>query len=421
MYPTHDTKQIKKLDFDSWFDVEYHEYDNQLEQEISYDCLGDELLRAKQVRLYPTKKQRRRLLAWVRLTRWIYNYAVNYSLSGKCTCSLTNKRDFRNEVKAQLPEHIKKQIKYHKMPQRLMVEAIMDVSKAYKTAFSNMKAGNINHFRLRHKRKSKNRQGFVVSADIFSKTKNSFAVTALGEIKSSIPFPKTPKDSRLVYENGKFYLYVPQTRSYKYVTGRKEECSLDPGLRTFQALYDGTNNMKICNNAYSEIWKILKKIHKTKHRQHEPRIKKYHRRLYDKIIHKVDDLHWKTALFLVRNYNNILIGNFSTKEIVSRERGLYKSCKDPLLLLAHYKFRMRLASKAEEYRANVYEINEAYTSKTCGGCDIVYKDLGSKKLFNCPDCSWSYDRDFNGARNIMRKHHGDFHYIKKESDYPTNE
>lgn len=412
-YPIHKFK-TKNLDSDSWFDIEYHYFDDHLDEEISYNFNdpNNKLLRVQRIQLHPTLKQRRKLLSWIRLTRWIYNYAVGYAQSGKCKSFLTNKIDFRNEVRTKLPSIMQSQIKKHQLPQRLMVEAIMDVSKAYKSAFANKSAENIKRFRIRHKRCSKNRQGFVVTEDSFSKKINALFPRTLGVMKSSKDFPKIPRDSRLVHEHGKFWLYVPQPRQYKKVVGRKEECALDPGLRTFQTLYDKTNTMKICNNAYPKIRKYLDKIHKTKHRSRDPKIKKYHRRLYDKIIHCVDDLHWKTALFLVRNYDNILIGNFSTKGVVSTNGNLYKKCKDPLILLSHYKFRQRLSSKAEEYRANVYEINEAYTSKTCGGCEVVHRYLGSNKVFKCPECNWRWDRDFNGARNIMKNHHNDFHYIK---------
>jgi len=46
--------------------------------------------------------------------------------------------------------------------------------------------------------------------------------------------------------------------------------------------------------------------------------------------------------------------------------------------------------------------NEAYTSKTCGKCGKINRTLGGKKNFVC-DCGYEVDRDANGARNILLK------------------
>ena len=56
--------------------------------------------------------------------------------------------------------------------------------------------------------------------------------------------------------------------------------------------------------------------------------------------------------------------------------------------------------KAREYDAVVIEINESYTSKTCGKCGYILNDLGGKKVFECPVCGLEIDRDYNGVRNV---------------------
>jgi len=399
---THDYKCVN-LETESWFDHEYYYKDYELDQEIVYDVgFTTDMLRAKRIQLFPTYHQRKILMQWIGISRWVYNHSVAYA---KVHGAYTNKRRFRDNVKTNLPEALLRYCKESKMPQRIIVETIMDVSKAYKTAFANKAAGNIDKFRLRFRKKNKPRQGFVVACDCFNKTRNAFATKALGDIKSSEPFPAKRRDSRLVYEHGNFYMHCPDKCMEKLVEGRKPECSLDPGLCTFQTLYDGDNCMKFGNRPEQEIVKLLKKIHKTKHRESEARIRRYHRRLYDRIRHLVDDLHWKTALFLVTHYDNILLGNLSTKSVVSRKLKLPKKCKDPMLLLRHYVFQQRLAAKAEQYGATMSVVDESYTSKTCSDCFKIKNNLGGSRAFKC-SCGFVWDRDFNGARNIMQKQHG---------------
>ena len=42
-------------------------------------------------------------------------------------------------------------------------------------------------------------------------------------------------------------------------------------------------------------------------------------------------------------------------------------------------------------------------SKCCGNCGKLNHKLGASKIFKCPHCEWTLDRDMNGARNIMIK------------------
>src|ERR1700723_171236 len=72
---------------------------------------------------------------------------------------------------------------------------------------------------------------------------------------------------------------------------------------------------------------------------------------------------------------------------------------------AHYRFRMRLLSKAREYPwCNVELVDESYTSKTCGRCGALHNKLGGAKVYQCPRCTLRMDRDVNGARNIYLRY-----------------
>ncbi|CAG8439319.1 5949_t:CDS:2 [Scutellospora calospora] len=69
-----------------------------------------------------------------------------------------------------------------------------------------------------------------------------------------------------------------------------------------------------------------------------------------------------------------------------------------------YFIRTIILHKSREYMTDIVECTEEYTSKTCGVCRIINDKLGSSKVFKCKDCGYVYDRDFNGARNILLKY-----------------
>ena len=148
---------------------------------------------------------------------------------------------------------------------------------------------------------------------------------------------------------------------------------------------------------------VLNKVNKVKKFNKPSWYKKYTTRLYDKIKNKIKDLHWKTSLDLVKSFDIILVGNMSTQGIC---RGnLHKSIKPVAMMMSHYQFNCRLIEKAVQYGSKVIIVDESWTSKTCGKCFKRNMTLGGSKTFECSRCDFTWDRDFNGARNIMLRYY----------------
>jgi len=72
----------------------------------------------------------------------------------------------------------------YKIPKHTRDNAVKDAIKAYDSTLSNLKAGNIKHFRLREKRKDHHLASIVIEPSCFSKKMNGFASTVLGEMIS---------------------------------------------------------------------------------------------------------------------------------------------------------------------------------------------------------------------------------------------
>lgn len=74
-----------------------------------------------------------------------------------------------------------------------------------------------------------------------------------------------------------------------------------------------------------------------------------------------------------------------------------------MLTWAHYPFKQVLKNKAVLSGCQVIDVTEEFTSKTCTKCGHIHRKLGGYKLFKCPECGHTLDRDFNGALGIMLK------------------
>ena len=123
----------------------------------------------------------------------------------------------------------------------------------------------------------------------------------------------------------------------------------------------------------------------------------------------VNEVHHKTALWLCRNYEWILLPPFETSWMANRkkkQKGFLRKIGSKtvwnMYTWSHYCFRQFLHHKAREHPGcRVVEVREDYTSKTCGRCSFINGSLSSKKDFKCGQCHYEADRDANAARNIL--------------------
>jgi IS605 OrfB family transposase len=203
------------------------------------------------------------------------------------------------------------------------------------------------------------------------------------------------KSSRLSLKNGTLTLFVPYDKPKQISDWKVACCSMDPGERTFQTIYcDNGDIYSIGNNVSGVLSSLIEKIHASPNKRHQ-------KRLRDKIRHKVEDLHWKAANQICRLSYTVIVGKLSTQSIL--QGNLSPMTKNVIQCLSHFTFRQRLKSKCEEYGLDFHEVDESYTTMTCGNCGKHNLNVGSKKIFKCPTCKFTAGRDVNAARNIMIK------------------
>ena len=231
-------------------------------------------------------------------------------------------------------------------------------------------------------------------------------------------------DSRLQYikATDKFYLLIPMAL---HVHARLEStkghiAAIDPGVRTFATVYD-PGRQRTVELAYGHTNRILRwKARKAtridrradvnmtgrcKRNAHERAAK-----IREDARNLVKEMHHKTALWLCQNYETILLPKFGVKSMAERvnDRGqwrkLSKETVSTMYQQAHYAFQQFLLHKAREYNTQVIVCDERWTSKTCTCCGMLHHKLGAAKVFTCPYCSATYDRDAGAARNILLRY-----------------
>jgi putative transposase len=381
--------------------------------------------RARKIRLYPTNEERQKLARWFGAARWTYNRCLEEVRDREC--ERTEKALRARTVNEEVLNNDEALAWLKEVPYDIRDEGLRDLLKAYKSNFARQ-ANDPNHvFEMRFRsRKRLDSETITVHSKHWKKKKGVYAW--LRAIHSSEPKPDILQyDARLQRTKaGAYYLCVPLPlviRDENQVPKQRQVSAvvaLDPGVRTFQTCYDPTNQrcLKWGDNDVKRVYRLCYALDDLVSRCSQQKRTIPHRRRWKmrcaaarirtKIRNLIDDVQRKLIKWLCENHHLVLLPAFETSRMIGKRDGrrrINSKTARAMATWAHYRFRMRLLSKAHEYpRCHIEIVDEAYTSKTCGRCGTLHHKLGGAKLFQCPQCSLRIDRDLNGARNIYLRY-----------------
>lgn len=351
---------------------------------------GNTIIRSRKIRFYPTKQQKILLFKWFGTARYSYNKTVEYLKNSE---NKANWMQIKAGLMNQFPEWS------NEVPYQIKSIAVRDACLAVTAAKKKYKlTGQINKVSFR----SRKRGNFNLFIPKSALRENGFYHTLVGTINLRESVGNPDYDCRVILENDRYFLIKPENRAVKKPDNQRYSVvALDPGVRTFQTIYSDNFAIKVAQNDFSRIYRLcylLDKMYSNRKKQITNKYNVKLKKIRWKIKDLISELHHKLALFLVKTFDNILIPSFETSNMVTK---LHSKVARAMLGWSHYKFKQFLKYKAEEYSCNVIEVNESYTSKTCGNCG-KQQNIGSKEVFKC-SCGLVIDRDLNGARNILLK------------------
>ena len=407
-------------------------------------------------RVFPLKEQREQLKQWFGLTRRAYNTAVevhnsvyendpdvvaavaalaNEVKQDKSGRPLTKKdkhgvpynvtRGHNDALKMYIRHKEKAAAFVKECPQAIRDSGILDFEKAVRSGTAKRqeqreRGEDTSNEKFKYRTKKDKNQTFEINARDWKDTGK------IGSLFRSMHFPKKdPRPDKAAHairvqmdRLGRVFLCFVSEREVKSENQAPDPAnafhntaSLDPGVRTFQTIYDAdgqsiewgkadmTQIMVLCRHADSIQSKISRK-RATWALRHA-----YYRQLQT-IKDKVKECHRKLALFLCENYRVILIPKFAVSRMVKkRNRKIKSKTVRQMACWSHYAFREALKAKAELFPwVRVVEVNEAYTSMTCEECGVLNHQLSGSKNFRCQECGHCADRDIHAAKNILLRY-----------------
>jgi len=370
----------------------------------------------KQYRLKLDDQQKIIIQKWMRECIKLYNYCVNkYNNQGE---NDENYLDFScyTKIKKRIFDDIYKD-KNKDAPFDMLTDEVRSFCSNLKSAKENNKQGHNKHFTMKEKNinELKTLSIMIPKASI---TKVGIFPRFLGKIKgmhmNSINYEKVC-DSRLVYscKTKEYVLKAVMKKKRKIVNEREKIVGLDPGVNMFLAFHGVETYGFIGKYVHVMINKNIKKIRELeeairtkKNKKTGDKIKRIKNlktkidKLWNKTKNIIKEIHNKSALFLCKNYEKILIPEFQTQNMLQKD-SLNGETKDAMTLLSHYKFRQHLIQKSIEYGCKVETVTEEYTSQTCTKCGEMSKNYVNREK-RC-NCGYKINRDINGARNVLLK------------------
>jgi IS605 OrfB family transposase len=398
------------------------------------------------IRLFPSKEEKDKLKICFAQYRWYYNFTLdvikkesvktNFKLDWKKIRQICRKYKLEQYIHGNLNfldfvYDENKNSEFHKPPfwidedtfddkqniknSTLITGAIQKCIQSLNSAISNKKNGNIKNFNMKYIMKKKNNNELIHFEDKnfmswIRKIKSTYSYTDKNKKRHNLSTNDIHnlflRGCEVVHERNtdKYYIYYPVDIDWfpkedkrienqdKFNFNGERIISLDPGVRKFLLGYDPTGKVVfIGDKARKKLARKLKYLDTQENKTI----------LWKKIKNYVNDLHWKTIVYLIENYDIIILPEFETSKMI-KSKNIDKMTKRLLSVFSFYVFKERLKYKCSLYNKKLIIVNEAYTSKTCGNCGVL-NDVKCSEIYDCKVCKKVFDRDVNGARNILIK------------------
>ena len=351
-----------------------------------------------QYRLYPTKKQVHAINETLEECRWLYNHLLAerkdaYEQTGKGP-SLYEQQETFGLVKAQRPSLIG-------VHSQVLQNVAVRVDLAFKAFFRRVREHAEEPGFPRFKGYGRY-DSFTFPQSGFSITHDErVALSKIGRIKMIYHRPIRGKVKTCTLHRastGKWYVSFSVECAAQRLPARPEPVGIDVGLKTFATLSDGAEieNPRFFRKEEKALAKVQRAHSKLV--KGTPERGKHHKviaRVHERIAFRRDNFTHQESRTIVNAFGVICVEDVHVNRLV-HNHCLAKSISDAAwsALFAH------LAAKAEEAGRQFVKVNPAYTSQECSRCHHRQKMPLSERIYHCPCCLLSIDRDLNAALNI---------------------
>lgn len=200
---------------------------------------------------------------------------------------------------------------------------------------------------------------------------------------------------RLSRKNNKYSINLYLSKETEQVKDEGDIIGIDVGIKKL---------MTVSNNTFigTDIESIIKKYKRRK--QNSKNSKKTLKQIKDYIGYSVNQLNIENIQCVVME--DLKSSNMLVKSRTSKEFRKTLSKWNQNLLVE------RIRNKCELNRVRLHFILPHYTSQRCSQCGEIHKESRKGELYQCINCGYKIDADYNASLNIVNK------FLNKESVVP---
>lgn len=372
-------------------------------------------IRRVNILLVPTKEQRQSFYDSVYYSQRMYNQAIDWCKEAyEETGMFLSKFDMIN----MLPDFKQENSEYYKVDGYVLKDAVTQLRKALNNR--NRGAGF-----PRYKSYSKSRKSFGVRTERVTLQHNKVKIPSIGWVKCKHCHWLTKDesdeqlsmlklhDTRIYFDNKYWYLSVGIEISLTEDDLTNEVIGIDLGIKNHISSSNGVVEPNINHSRQIKLLERRKKILQRRiSRKYE--LNKVGRKYIKtnnikREEYKLQLIYRKLTNLRENNLQRICnkIISFKPKRIMLEDLNVKGMMKNKHLSRAiqeqlFYRTRQLLTEKAKNCFIEVGIIPRMYkSSKLCSRCGVVKKDLKlSDRIYKCPNCGLTIDRDFNASINI---------------------
>jgi putative transposase len=354
-------------------------------------------------KLKPTAVQTEGLDRYLRVTRTVYNAALEQRISawerGERRTWIEQTKEIKHLREAGLLEGCHVHAVQH---------ALRMLDRAYTAFFLRCKSGarrkGFPRFKGARHWRSFHFQEYGAGCEL---REGKLRVPKVGgiRVRRHRPLEGKPKTCTIIRKADGWYAHIvceigeaPALRNGGRTTG------IDLGLESFATLADGESvaNPRHLRHAERKL-KSEQRALSRKHRGSNRRGKQRERLAlaHLKLARSRRDFHHKLALDLVQRFDRIAVEDLAVAAMRSKgayKRGLNRSMADA----SWGQFLAILTEKCEAHGVELVKVDPRYTSQTCSGCGAVARKDLAERRHEC-GCGVSLGRDHNAAINIRNR------------------
>lgn len=352
------------------------------------------------IRLYPNKEAEIYLKKSCGVARFAYNWGLSrwnelYKQGVKSISEGNLRKEFNSIKREQFPWT-------QEVSKWAPAKAIMNLGDSFKSFFEK----KTKHPKF--KKKGKSRDSFYIGNNAFWISGKYLKLSKLEKpIRMAQTLRLSGKILSCVISRDKigdwyasFSIELSEEFIYPYCCKNQAVVGVDIGLKTLAACSDGTKfeNQRAFKKAERNIRKRNKSLNRKKPGSNNWNKTRVHlAKSYRKSVRVRKEAWHQITSWLVKNFRFNGAETLSLKGLVKNKK-LAKALHDAAL----YEFRRQLSYKAPLSGSHLVLADQFFpSSKLCSNCGFKLDELDLLiREWNCPECQFHHDRDFNASKNL---------------------